>query len=320
MNRRGHHYIIGINLAVQQNPFQPIDPVDEVDADGNSLEETETARRALYEQTMRDQAALVQALTMNPHFRDESPVKISMKSEDAVQHDFGQTRLCSTPVKMVIKNCSWNKHMAYTLEMLSSKDSMVPQKTAASGAGGALDHPSSNAGPGNMAGGAATAAAAILDLTNPHINAHPFFWSGPTFSTGYLEPLAEVELVFMACFTQYGVYDINRWRLAVQVVKALPRKKKRVGSGIIVPGAANGDKKQITDGHTAGRSGSSQSGSNSNSSSSGSSSSSPTLVKTAEEVEEEEAERQAFLPPAAPQGVGKGFMQMPKLAHYVQIS
>ncbi|KAF9896096.1 hypothetical protein BX616_008149, partial [Lobosporangium transversale] len=82
MNRRGHHFIIGINLAVQQNPFQPIDPVDDLtfDADGNIVEgaeaeATETARRALYEQTMRDQAALVQALTMNPHFKDDSPTE-----------------------------------------------------------------------------------------------------------------------------------------------------------------------------------------------------------------------------------------------------
>lgn len=83
MNRRGHHYIIGINLGVQQNPFQPLDPNDELE-EGSE----ETARRALYEQTMRDQAALVQALTMNPHFRDESPVKISMRSEDSIQHPF----------------------------------------------------------------------------------------------------------------------------------------------------------------------------------------------------------------------------------------
>ncbi|KAG0366231.1 ER-golgi trafficking TRAPP I complex 85 kDa subunit-domain-containing protein [Gamsiella multidivaricata] len=207
MNRRGHHYIIGINLGVQQNPFQPIDPNDELDGEGG--EETETARRALYEQTMRDQAALVQALTMNPHFRDESPVKISMRSEDAVQHDFAQKRLCSTPVKVVIKNCSWNKHIAYTLEMLSSNDPMVPQKPP----GTALDH--------------APPQAAIMDSTNPHPNAHPFFWSGSTFSTGYLAPMAEVEVVVMACFTGYGVYDINRWRLAVQVAKA-QRKKKEI--------------------------------------------------------------------------------------------
>ncbi|KAF8977179.1 Trafficking protein particle complex 8 [Entomortierella lignicola] len=259
MNRRGHHYIIGINLGVQQNPFQPIDPTDDLDGEG---EETETARRALYEQTMRDQAALVQALTMNPHFRDESPVKISMRSEDSVQHDFTQERLCSTLVKVTIKNCSWNKHIAYTLEMLSSKDPMVPQK-----APGFIDHPPQGA-------------AAILDSTNPHVNARPFFWSGPTFSTGHLEPLAEVEIVYLASFTYYGIYDINRWRLAVQVVKA-PRKKNGYNG--------SGGKKQ--------RGGD--------------------ALRTAEEDTEEQ---RAMIPSVAPEAVGKGFMQMPNLAHYIQVS
>ncbi|KAF9096380.1 Trafficking protein particle complex 8 [Mortierella sp. AD031] len=251
MNRRGHHYIIGINLGVQQNPFQPIDPADDLDGEGG---ETETARRALYEQTMRDQAALVQALTMNPQFRDDSPVKIWMRSEDLIKHDFSQTRLCNTPIKVMIKNCSWNKHIGYTLEMLSSKDPVVPQK-----APGLID-PQPSQG----------AAAALADSTNPHVNAHPFFWSGPTFSTGYLEPLAEVEIVLMACFTQYGVYDINRWRLAVQVVKA-QRKKKTTTA------AAAGESK-------------------------------------------DQDERDSLLPPVVPQGVGKGFMQMPNLAHYIQVS
>ncbi|KAF9116328.1 Trafficking protein particle complex 8 [Mortierella sp. AM989] len=259
MNRRGHHYIIGINLGVQQNPFQPIDPADDLDGEG---EETETARRALYEQTMRDQAALVQALTMNPHFRDESPVKISMRSEDCVHHDFTQKRLCSTPVKVVIKNCSWNKHIAYTLEMLPSKDSMVPQK-----APGSIDPPSHGA-------------SAIIDSTNPHTNASSFFWSGPTFSTGYLEPLAEVEIVYLASFTQYGMYDINRWRLAVQVVKALRRKK----------GPNGGNKKQ-------------NGGNN--------------LVTPGEDAEEEQ---KAMMPAVTPEAVGKGFMQMPNLAHYIQVA
>ncbi|KAF9439180.1 Trafficking protein particle complex 8 [Entomortierella beljakovae] len=250
MNRRGHHYIIGINLGVQQNPFQPMDPSDDPDGEG---EDTETARRALYAQTMRDQAALVQALTMNPHFRDDSPVKITMRSEDVVQHNFTEKRLCSTPVKVVIKNCSWNKHIAYTLEMLSSKDAMVPQKAPG-------DHQPHNA-------------AAILDSTNPHMNAHPFFWSGPTFSTGYLAPLAEIEIVYLASFTNHGVYDINRWRLAVQVVKA-PRKKTALNN-------TNQRKLQGVD------------------------------------MDEEQT---ALAPTAAPEAAGKGFMQMPNLAHYIQVS
>ncbi|KAF9957135.1 Trafficking protein particle complex 8 [Modicella reniformis] len=313
MNRRGHHYIIGINLSVQQNPFQPIDSAlsfssGAPDGEGNDgdrnrngkgddndedEEEMETARRALFEQTMRDRAALVKALTMNPQFRDESPVKISMRSEDAIQHDFSQTKLCSIPVKVVIKNCSWNKHIGYTFEMLSSKDPIVPQRSPA---GVTLDHqsqqqqqqkPQGNTAPA-MTTTTTTTTTAIIDSTNPHANPHPFFWSGPTSSTGYLEPLAEVEVVFMACFTEYGVYDINRWRLSVQVIK--PYRKKK-GSRLLT----KKQKQRAT----------SEVGSSN-------------IVSTVPEDDEEE--RQAMLPPAAPQKIGKGFMQMPNLAHYIQVS
>lgn len=261
MNRRGHHYIIGINLGVQQNPFQPIDPADDLDGEGG---ETETARRALYEQTMRDQAALVHALTTNPQFRDDSPVKIWIRSKDVVHHDFSQSRLCNTPIKVMVKNCSWNKHIGYTLEMISSKDSMVPQKNL-----GSADSQQPQS--------------AVADSTNPHVNANPFFWSGPTFSTGYLEPLAEVEIVLMACFTQHGVYDINRWRLAVQVVKA-QRKKKTIKAN-----AESGSKGQLAGAD-------------------------PSTNASQED------ERESLLPPVVPQGIGKGFMQMPNLAHYIQVS
>ncbi|KAF9350588.1 hypothetical protein BGX34_001131 [Mortierella sp. NVP85] len=190
--------------------------------------------------------------------------------------------------------------------MLSSKDPMVPQRPP----GAASDHQSQPPQPPQLqkqhtkqsSAAAAptptaptptpTPAAAIVDSTNQHINAHPFFWSGPTFSTGYLEPLAEVDIVFTACFMQHGVYDINRWRLSMQVVKAQPKKKV----------AKHSRKQKLkTESDTEGND-------NNNTLSS------PTLE------EDEEEERQAMLPPAAPQGIGKGFVQMPNLAHYIQVS
>ena len=182
----------------------------------------------------------------------------------------------------MIKNCSWNKHIAYTLEMLSSEDPMVPQNPP-----GVADNTPQQPSLGSSGSNAAVAAATI-DSTNRHVNAHQFFWSGPTFNTGYLEPLAEVEIELVACFTQYGIYDINRWRLAVQVVKAV-RKKKNVAT-VATNKSSNSNK--------AG-------GSND-------------AAKVEEDAENEE--EQAMLPPVTPRGVGKGFMQMPNLAHYIQVS
>ncbi|KAG0255917.1 Trafficking protein particle complex 8 [Actinomortierella ambigua] len=258
LNRRGHHYIIGINLGVQQNPYQPMPAANSVsygaalgedDDEDDDDEEKVAARRALYDQTMREQVALVKALTNNPHFRDESPVKILLRSADVVAHgSYATSRLCHTPVRVLVKNCSWNKHIEFTLEMLSSEDPMVPHPrgtAAGTGGGGALP--------------------AISSTTNPHVNAQPFFWSGPTITTSYLEPLQETEVVVLACFTAFGVYDINRWRLSVQVVKPMRKKRRNTKKGA-------------------------------------------------------DADEDSLQPPALPQSIGKGFMQMPNLAHYIQVS
>ncbi|KAG0253955.1 hypothetical protein DFQ27_007121, partial [Actinomortierella ambigua] len=132
----------------------------------------------------------------------ESPVKIQLRSADVVAHEsFATSRLCHTPVRVLVKNCSWNKHIEFTLEMLSSEDPMVlhPRGTAAgTGGGGALP--------------------AMSSTSNPHVNAEPFFWSGPTIPTSYLEPLQETEVVLLANFTAFGVYDISRWRLSAQSI------------------------------------------------------------------------------------------------------
>lgn len=168
--------------------------------------------------------------------------------------------------------------MEYTLEMLSNKDPMSIQKSDGSG----IPH-----GRPSLSTSASSLSIAQLEASNPHTNAQPFFWSGPTFSTGYLEPLQEVEIVLIACFTQPGVYDINRWRLAVQVVKAQRRKMKRGKKStamLIDFGNGNG-----TDN---------------------------------EENDDEDQEDPVLAGPhgSAPRSVGKGFMQMPNLAHYIQVS
>jgi hypothetical protein len=75
--RRGHHYIIGINLAVPQNPFQ-----------GKLL--SKTAPRVMFEATAKERLQLVNNLTRNRAFKDESPVKIMVKCQDYHKHDFTQ--------------------------------------------------------------------------------------------------------------------------------------------------------------------------------------------------------------------------------------
>lgn len=77
MKRHGHHYIIGVNLGVQQNPFQ-----------GNSSDLVGKESRSLFEATAKERALLVSSLTRNRALKDESPIKLKISSPDQQAHDF----------------------------------------------------------------------------------------------------------------------------------------------------------------------------------------------------------------------------------------
>ncbi|KAI8580324.1 hypothetical protein K450DRAFT_237985 [Umbelopsis ramanniana AG] len=170
--RRGHHYIIGINLAVPQNPFQ-----------GKLL--SKPTPRVMFEATAKERLQLVNSLTRNRAFKDESPVKIMVKCHDYHKHDFIQEGLVTIPITVLLKNCSWSKTVVYTLELLSSTDWQSLQ----SGKGAAV---------------------------KPAQGLNQFHWSGSTLQNNTLKPNETVELTAHACFQQAGIYDVNRWRLSVQ--------------------------------------------------------------------------------------------------------
>jgi hypothetical protein len=77
MKRQGHHYIIGVNLGIQQNPFQ-----------GNSSEVMNQQSRTMFEATAKERAALINSFTRNRAIKDESPVKILVSAPDKKSHDF----------------------------------------------------------------------------------------------------------------------------------------------------------------------------------------------------------------------------------------
>ncbi|CAG8551197.1 225_t:CDS:10 [Funneliformis mosseae] len=105
--RQGHHYIIGINLGVQQNPFQ---------GSNTSL----GPNRALFESTVRERTLLLNSLSKNKNFKDDSPLKLVIQCADIYKHDFEFQSFCIVPVTISIKNCSWNKRIGFTLELISS--------------------------------------------------------------------------------------------------------------------------------------------------------------------------------------------------------
>ncbi|RUP46788.1 ER-golgi trafficking TRAPP I complex 85 kDa subunit-domain-containing protein [Jimgerdemannia flammicorona] len=178
MQRHGHHYIIGINLAVQQNPFQGSRAL---------LEATAAPTRAMYEATTKERAVLVNSLTKNKYFKDESPVKVMVRCADVHAFDFTKSGLCIVPVLISIKNCAWNKTVNFSLEMLAWNNGNTSLQTGAT--------------------------------RGPHYksttNVFPFHWSGATLRNGTLVPDATNHITVHACFQQAGVYDVNRWRLTI---------------------------------------------------------------------------------------------------------
>lgn len=77
MKRHGHHYIIGVNLGVQQNPFQ-----------GTTDLVGKQNTRTMFEATVKERALLVNSLTRNRALKDESPIKLMVSTNDKHVHDF----------------------------------------------------------------------------------------------------------------------------------------------------------------------------------------------------------------------------------------
>jgi hypothetical protein len=77
MKRHGHHYIIGVNLGVQQNPFQ-----------GTTDLIGKANGRTMFEATAKERTVLVNSLTRNRALKDESPIKLMVSCADKQSHDF----------------------------------------------------------------------------------------------------------------------------------------------------------------------------------------------------------------------------------------
>jgi hypothetical protein len=83
LKRHGHHYIIGVNLGVQQNPYQQSQQL-------LSNQAAVQPTRSLFEATAKERALLVSSLTRNRMLKDESPIKLMVETVDTQSHDFDQ--------------------------------------------------------------------------------------------------------------------------------------------------------------------------------------------------------------------------------------
>ncbi|KAI8994486.1 ER-golgi trafficking TRAPP I complex 85 kDa subunit-domain-containing protein [Pilobolus umbonatus] len=121
LKRYGHHYIIGVNLGVQQNPFQ-----------GEINVANKGNTRTMFEATAKERMSLINNLTRHRSLKDESPIKLMVYAPDRVVHDFNQKGLLKVGIRISFRNCSWNKSCKYALDLLPWSDGKVSQKNSKS--------------------------------------------------------------------------------------------------------------------------------------------------------------------------------------------
>ncbi|ORZ15022.1 ER-golgi trafficking TRAPP I complex 85 kDa subunit-domain-containing protein [Absidia repens] len=85
MQLHGHHYIIGVNLGILQNPYQQQHHQTQ---HSGSKDGGGSSARALFEATHKERTALVNSLTRNLAIKEEGPVKLMTQALDSIQHDF----------------------------------------------------------------------------------------------------------------------------------------------------------------------------------------------------------------------------------------
>ncbi|CAO3630125.1 unnamed protein product [Cunninghamella blakesleeana] len=175
MKKHGHHYIIGVNLGVVQNPYQE-------HYNGKRVSNANSGR-SLFEQTAKEKAALVNSLTKNLATKEESPIKLTVHSLDAVKHDFNENGLLTVPVRFTLKNCSWNKQAKYKLDLLSFTEGRQVQ---------------------------------LQKVVKSALDIHIFHWNGSTTFSGSLKSNESINIEAIAMFQVASTYDINRWKLTVQ--------------------------------------------------------------------------------------------------------
>ncbi|KAF2078684.1 hypothetical protein CYY_000055 [Polysphondylium violaceum] len=104
------------------------------------------------------------------------PLRYQIISEKVVKHSSFETQpLCTVPVTLQLSNCSFTSVLELSIETL-------------------LPHEN-------------------IDQTSRHTS--QYFWTGVTKYTIKLAPQQIVDLQLHACFSQYGVYNINRYKINV---------------------------------------------------------------------------------------------------------
>jgi len=177
---RCYQFIPGINLGIQQSPLQ----YSEKFRDNASKSVNMITTKALFSQTAQKKKELLNSLLKNKNIRDNSPLRVNIKSKNIIYHNFSQSKTCIVPVSLFIKNCSYNKLAYFKINMTSKK--------------------------------------VQSDSSFDHDNTEEFIWIGKISSNGYLKPNEEKLLKFNAAISKYGIYNLNKWNIKVKTQQYSP--------------------------------------------------------------------------------------------------
>ncbi|KAJ3312283.1 hypothetical protein HDU93_005050 [Gonapodya sp. JEL0774] len=112
---QGMHFIIGINLSVQQSPISPHSKF--------RTEATEATARVMYAETARLNQLLKDSLLKNKNHKDISPVRVILKAKKSEwKWNFATNGFLVVPVDVQVVNCSWNTHVKFELHMLPTEE------------------------------------------------------------------------------------------------------------------------------------------------------------------------------------------------------
>jgi hypothetical protein len=215
--RRGHHFIIGINFSIPQNPLLDIVPIKSTSSllDGKSVPQQQKAIRALFESTAIEKANLIQHLLNHQKFKNELNIKILSTCPDQIKQNFRKRPICRVPVKFLVTNTSWNRFNKVNLLLINN---------ANSGGEGGNNRQSLQAGglieefdPNNDLYSTGAGVIELYKEKNPQ-SLH-FQWNGQTSLEFILNPQETRELECTAIITYPGIYNLNSWQLRAQVTE-----------------------------------------------------------------------------------------------------
>ncbi|RKP08623.1 hypothetical protein THASP1DRAFT_29589 [Thamnocephalis sphaerospora] len=193
-DHQGHHHVLGVSLSGSSGR----DSEAGMSTSTGSLSRRSSViskRRSMSMLSVRTSATTKRHSVMSVASRMalvvEDPIKMLVQSPSEVEHDFKADGICLVDMAIAIKNCAVGT-VEYTLDLDEADEAFAQRPEVGA------------------------------PITKSDASASRFDWIGITHLTGTLRSNEERTVYVQACFSQSGVYNLNRWRMSVVVLTPVP--------------------------------------------------------------------------------------------------